>query len=178
MELALTINRHPQSAFQPVGSFHKGRLLMQLDSKLDSRTDQLNFNQQSVFDEERQEGLLNLKVFPAKRILQLYLNKEEASEKVSQEQENQSTQAASNLSSPQLVDEKVEDVPEPSESEQFEDDGRVDMAALTREVCKQTDLNRAVADLLERPLSEEENKEIKRRQRKGKEQLALLEEEY
>lgn len=58
------------------------------------------------------------------------------------------------------------------------DDGKVDMDALLLQVQEQKDLNQAVVELLEKPLTDEENREIKRRQRKGKEQLALLEEEY
>jgi len=176
MELTLTINRHPQSAFQPFSSFHQKRQLCQIDSRLDSNNESMRFN--SVFEEAPQEGLLNLKSFPAKKLLQLCQNKEET---LQSEQENQSTVACSNFSSPELKDEKLPEVSENSEMESdqsLEDDGKVDMNALLVLVQEQKDLNQAVVELLEKPLTDEENKEIKRRQRKGKDQLALLEEEY
>ena len=176
MELTLTINRHPQSAFQPFSSFHQKRQLCQIDSRLDSHNDSLRFN--SVFEEAPQEGLLNLKSFPAKRLLQLCQTKEEV---VQNEQEDASTVAGSKFSSPELKDEKLPEASENSEMESdqtLEDDGKVDMQALLLQVQQQHDLNQAVVELLEKPLSDEENREIKRRQRKGKEQLALLEEEY
>jgi len=71
-------------------------------------------------------------------------------------------------------------VQDPNEmsSLQIEDDGRVDMAALELEVSRISDLNQAVHQLLAKPLGEEDSREVKRRQRKGKLQLGLLEEEY
>jgi len=53
MELALTINPHPQSAFQLASSFHKQRLLLQLDDKLDSKNEHMQFDSPLVFEEER-----------------------------------------------------------------------------------------------------------------------------
>ena len=81
MDLALTINRHPQSAFQPTSSFHKKRELSQLDRKLDTSNEQnqLFFNtSSSVFEDERHmsDSLLNLKAFKAKAFLELCHHKE------------------------------------------------------------------------------------------------------
>jgi hypothetical protein len=164
MNIAKIIQRSANSAFQPASnSFHRVRKLQQLDTKLDNKDEDvfkanLSFFQEEESSKKQTDSLVKLNLFPSKQILQALQFQSDELNCFMAEEDNQTaqeTQPSSTHPSPILEDNIIQEE-------------ELDIEALMTPLG---DLNQAVEELFMKPSSDEDSKDIKRRQRKDKTQL-------